>query len=73
VKHAHDDGAVGCACDSKTDKDACVQGVSLICEQGHWLAVTDGPCFPPPPGPDSGTPSDAGDTDAGGDSDGGSS
>ncbi len=43
---AYQDGSKGCACDPTTMADACVQGVALICESNHWIAVEDGPCMP---------------------------
>jgi hypothetical protein len=37
----------GCAC-APTDKGVCVDGVALICNEGRWLSVIDGPCSPGP-------------------------
>lgn len=45
LAHAYEAGAQGCACDDEEDADVCVQGVALICEQGAWQAVEDGPCW----------------------------
>jgi len=44
---AYDEGAFGCACDG--DEAQCVNTdeagfVGLICEDGAWAAVSDGPC-----------------------------
>lgn len=43
---AYKAGSKGCACTSGTVADVCVQGVALICENNHWIAVEDGPCMP---------------------------
>jgi hypothetical protein len=45
---AYDQGAVGCACDPEVDEDMCVAAVALICYDGRWRGVQDGPCLPPP-------------------------
>ena len=45
---AEQPGAVGCACNPAVDRDVCVQGKGLMCTSGHWDAVIDGPCMPPP-------------------------
>jgi hypothetical protein len=42
--------AVGCACRPEVDKDVCVPDstgrlVALICKQGRWISVEDGPCW----------------------------
>jgi hypothetical protein len=42
---AYDPGAQGCPCDDGAE-DVCVMNVALICEQGYWQAVEDGPCQP---------------------------
>jgi len=42
---AYDPGAQGCPCE-ESDMDQCISGVALICEQGSWRAVEDGPCMP---------------------------
>lgn len=42
---AYDQDAQGCPCD-ENDEDVCIGGVALICEQGSWRAVEDGPCEP---------------------------
>jgi hypothetical protein len=50
---ALDSDALGCEC---TFGEACVtvedqgrpHGIALICEEGRWLSVEDGPCFPVP-------------------------
>jgi hypothetical protein len=40
-------GAVGCPCSSE-DRGQCVSGVALVCSEGRWESVVDGPCFPGP-------------------------
>jgi hypothetical protein len=47
VGTAFEEGSVGCECDEES-AGQCVDGTGLICEDGHWQAVLDGPCFPPP-------------------------
>jgi hypothetical protein len=47
---AYQPGAVGCSCNPATDRDVCLQGVALICRDGRWHAVEDGPCMPQFPG-----------------------
>jgi hypothetical protein len=42
---AYEPGSEGCPCDDG-DQDVCIEGVALICEQGFWRAVEDGPCEP---------------------------
>lgn len=42
---AYQPGAVGCPCNAD-DEDVCVGGAALLCEQGFWRAVEDGPCEP---------------------------
>lgn len=47
---AHEEGAVGCNCDHQVDEDICVQdsfghNIGLICREGKWAAVNDGPCM----------------------------
>ena len=46
---AYQPGAVGCVCDPAIDRDVCVQGKALVCANGHWAAVIDGPCMPVEP------------------------
>lgn len=46
---AYEEGAVGCPC-TANEADVCVDGVALVCDDDHWLAVEDGPCLPDPPG-----------------------
>jgi hypothetical protein len=46
LSSAYQSGSIGCACNSATDADVCVQGVALLCESNHWIAVEDGPCMP---------------------------
>ncbi len=50
---AYDDGAEGCACDEGSAgqcvADSQGRNVALVCEDGRWLAVEDGPCSPPGP------------------------
>ena len=41
---AYDGTLPGCPCDKVGD--ACVGGVALICHDGSWDAVEDGPCMP---------------------------
>jgi hypothetical protein len=48
---AYTDGAMGCGCVAGTDRDICVPDrtglrVALVCENGRWHAVMDGPCMP---------------------------
>lgn len=40
---AYDEGAIGCECEDPA-KQACVQGVALVCSEARWDAVEDGPC-----------------------------
>lgn len=47
LEGAYEDDAVGCACEPDTP-GVCSEGVGLICEDGSWIAVIDGPCFPQP-------------------------
>ena len=35
----------GCSCVG--DIGACVEGLALVCLDGHWLSTSDGPCAPP--------------------------
>jgi hypothetical protein len=49
LEQAYDMGAVGCPC-SALDEDVCVsdsnnRDVALICDEGVWQAVQDGPCM----------------------------
>jgi hypothetical protein len=46
---AYEPSAKGCACDADQDADICVKNVALICENGTWQAVEDGPCAPQGP------------------------
>jgi hypothetical protein len=46
AEKAYDQGAVGCSCDDAVDQDVCVSGAALVCENGRWQAVIDGPCLP---------------------------
>ena len=51
LEMAYEDGAQGCACDVQNDQDVCIKDksgreVALICENGKWIAVEDGPCMP---------------------------
>lgn len=44
-------GAIGCSCTDNVDNDTCVKDnngklVALICREGEWIAVEDGPCMP---------------------------
>jgi Kazal-type serine protease inhibitor domain len=48
---AYDDDAIGCACRASDDA-ICIDGVALICTDGRWQAVEDGPCQPEPPAPE---------------------
>jgi hypothetical protein len=45
--------AMGCACDPAKDQGICVTtkgpAYGLMCFQGHWQSVIDGPCLPPSP------------------------
>jgi hypothetical protein len=41
-------GALGCACNPSVDQDVCIQGKGLMCTNGRWQAVIDGPCMPLP-------------------------
>jgi hypothetical protein len=34
----------GCPCDPQLQRDTCIDGLALICEQGAWRRVMDGPC-----------------------------
>jgi hypothetical protein len=43
---AYHAGAIGCSCNPAVNTGVCVEGVALICETDHWLAVEDGPCAP---------------------------
>jgi len=53
LSSAYRAGAVGCACDPAVDKDVCASGgvlvgaVALLCRNGQWQAVYDGPCGGP--------------------------
>ncbi len=55
LTRAYEDGAVGCACTEGEDEGVCVseapgsnRKVALVCSQGRWQAVEDGPCAPKP-------------------------
>jgi len=39
-------GAQGCTCNGYEDKSVCVGPAALICSEGKWISVEDGPCFP---------------------------
>lgn len=45
---AYDDGAVGCTCTDGAEAqclpDSTGRKVALVCENGRWQAVNDGPC-----------------------------
>lgn len=41
---AYEPGAVGCRC-SASAPGFCEQGVALMCDNGRWQAVIDGPCM----------------------------
>ena len=48
---AYLEGAEGCLCNEQNGNDTCVEDdngnmVALICEEGVWVAVEDGPCMP---------------------------
>lgn len=43
---AYDAGSEGCPCSEDLDRDRCIDGVGLVCEEGSWHAVEDGPCAP---------------------------
>lgn len=47
AERAYEEGAKGCAC-TEEDPDQCVGPAALVCLEGHWLAVEDGPCAPEP-------------------------
>lgn len=49
LSSAYENGAKGCACKTGADQEVCVKGVALICQNGHWQAVMDGPCMPSVP------------------------
>jgi hypothetical protein len=41
----------GCECNPEVDSDVCAVGedgyfYALVCQDGHWLSVEDGPCMP---------------------------
>ncbi len=44
VEDAYVEGALGCACDN--DEPQCIDGVGLVCDEGWWQSVEDGPCMP---------------------------
>lgn len=52
LEAAYEPGSRGCACDPSRDEDVCASyddggrphQVPLICVDGVWLAVVDGPC-----------------------------
>lgn len=54
LETAYDVGAEGCPCVEGAEGQ-CIGSVALICEQGFWSAVEDGPCEP---GPDLCAPQD---------------
>lgn len=43
---AYEVGAVGCGCSEYADRDICVGGAALICQDGKWISAEDGPCLP---------------------------
>lgn len=43
LDHAYDTGAIGCRC-ATGSPGFCVNGVALVCTDGRWQAVEDGPC-----------------------------
>ncbi len=52
LEHAYDDDAFGCACEAEEDvcasylaEDLREHEVALICIDGYWEAVEDGPCM----------------------------
>jgi hypothetical protein len=47
---AEQPGATGCACNPAVDRDVCVRGMGLMCMNGRWQLVIDGPCMPSPDG-----------------------
>jgi hypothetical protein len=53
LETAYLNGSEGCLCDEQSDKDTCIEdgngvNVALMCEEGVWVAVEDGPCMPVP-------------------------
>ena len=51
LEFAYLSGAEGCSCNEQSDSDTCVtdndgRNVALICINGKWEAVEDGPCWP---------------------------
>lgn len=44
VSNAYEPGAIGCECPAGTP-GICVSGVALLCQDGRWVAVEDGPCW----------------------------
>jgi hypothetical protein len=48
VSRAYDQTLPGCSC--QTSSSICIQGVALICFNGQWQAVIDGPCWYAPNG-----------------------
>lgn len=45
LERAYEEGAIGCACAAGSES-VCVEGVGLVCSDGRWQAVEDGPCAP---------------------------
>lgn len=45
LSSAYDGESEGCPCD-EDDHSRCIEGVALICDEGTWQAVEDGPCSP---------------------------
>ncbi len=41
--------ACGDECDPERHEGKCVGGKALVCDDGKWVEVLDGPCFPAPP------------------------
>jgi hypothetical protein len=47
------DAAVGCPCNSAADQDVCINDtchgtIGMMCEEGRWQWVYDGPCWGTP-------------------------
>jgi hypothetical protein len=50
LENAYLSGSEGCPCNELNDRDTCVEDndgkkVALVCENGFWVAVEDGPCM----------------------------
>jgi hypothetical protein len=49
---AYQSGSHGCPCDPTAAQGVCIGGTALVCSNGKWAAVQDGPCWiEPPPKP----------------------